>query len=446
MIAGSHTPVVQTSKGALANDPSFTAIEVDIEITGLSRTQLHTSGGQTMVISGNFFPKSLEEANSISDFAVTFSDGKTCAVTAVSTTEITCTSPAALTTGTVTVDVAFNSKTATSSDSITISESTYEVTNVSPSQICPVLKQDLVITVDGLPADTNPDNYVAVIENSDHSIKMRVNSIDSGNNELTVRFPGSPENADYTVFIEHTSDDDRFKSSVILSASSSIDSIEITTPADTPKTDISTTGGDTVRITGTGFSTTISDNVVQFGDTFATVITATDTELNVRAGAQSSATTEEVKVFLKLSIESSCKNSPCEVTYSDTDIPVLDSSTPFTVSGDTVTVSGTGFGENPVAYVGDNAQETVSASDTEIVIKLTNIADHSSIIIQIRTDTVNLPEITLSSPITQSLTGVSPQTGSSGGERLTFTAVGLGLSTVSDINIYYGSGSSAVDV
>jgi hypothetical protein len=203
-----------------------------------------------------------------------------------------------------------------------------------------------------------------------------------------------------------------------------------------------------VTITGTGFSTTLADNVVQFEDAFATVLSATDTELQVRAGSSTITGDAEIKVFLKLSIESTCNIAAgCMMPYSDTGIPTVDTATSIlTPQNGEVTIKGTNFGDNPVGYIGTYMQETVSSSATEIVIKLIKMDDNEALSFEVRTDTVSLPSIVLTLPVSQVLLSITPSVGSSGGQKITLSTIGIGESSASNLNIYYGSGSTSVSV
>jgi len=301
MIAGSHDVYVQTTQGAIANSGSIDKLEVEIEVDSVTPPAFHTSGGQTVIITGKFFPQTLTEANSFSDFSVKFTGDKSCIVTLVTSSKIICTSPQGMTDNSQ-VTVAFNGKSKMYASTFGVTESDDSVVSVDKSSICPVLKQDIVITVSAT-SSSNPDEYTAILMNEDTTIHMRVNSVDQSSKQLTARFPGSPKNAIYYVYIEQGGV--RFKSSVTINAKSTIESIEIIT-GDGSKSEISTTGGDIVKIDGTGFSTVLSDNIVMIGSYYSDVLTATETELTVRAGKASVSGSSEVMVFLKLSIESKC--------------------------------------------------------------------------------------------------------------------------------------------
>lgn len=417
---------------------------MDISISSIDPQTLHKSGGQTVKITGAFFPESLTEAKSFEDFSVKFTGGGVCTVTSVSKTEIICTSPPNLPTG-AKITVTFNTKSKEHTTAFTVNASTESVVSVDKPAICPVLKQDIKITVSKAD-NTNPSAYTAVLVHDSTSIYMRVNSVNTSTKTLTARFPGSPLNTEYYVYVEYNNE--RYSSNVKVNAKSQIDSYEIITTAPVAKSEISTTGGDRVKITGTGFSTNLQDNVVQFGNVYADVLQATQTELIVRAGPSSVKGSVEIKVFLKMSIESACEiASGCKITYTDTGVPTLDSPTTYLVPiNGVITIKGTNFGVNPIGYIGLHAQETVSATATEIKIKLIKIEDDESVTMIVRTDTINLPTIYIAVPIQPALTGVAPKVGSSGGEKLILSTVGLGLSVTSDLNIYYGSGTSAVNI
>ena len=273
---------------------------------------------------------------------------------------------------------------------------------------------------------------------------MRISQVDTTAKTLKARFPGSPKNEDYTVFVEHNGE--RYKSSVTLSAKSTITAIQITTPGST-KSSISTTGGDTVTITGTGFSTTLSDNVVIFGtNTYAETISATSTQIVTKAGSYQTTESVEVKVFLKLSVESVCAISGgCTISYDSTQAPTLTSNSLTPVNG-VVTIGGSGFGSNPIGYIGTHQQKTVSSSSTQIVIELTKMNDNEAFSLLVKTDTVSLPAIVVQTPLSPVLKEITPHEGSIGGEKLILSTIGIGLSVDTDYNVFYTSAGTKVSV
>jgi hypothetical protein len=135
------------------------------------------------------------------------------------------------------------------------------------------------------------------------------------------------------------------------------------------------------------------------------------------------------------------------LTYSTTGIPTLDSSskTVTPVNGE-ITITGSNFGLNAKAYIGDYLQTTVSSTSSQIKIKLSKMDDHESFSLKIRTDSVNLPTVTVAQPLFLQMFSVSPNVGSSGGEKITISTFAIGLGVSSDFKLYYGSGTSAISV
>ena len=64
----------------------------------------------------------------------------------------------------------------------------------------------------------------------------------------------------------------------------------------------------------------------------------------------------------------------------------------------------------------------------------------------VKTDSIYLPTITIQAPLTPALTGISPSTGSIGGEKLILSTIGLGLSVNTNYNVFYTSGGSTINI
>jgi hypothetical protein len=110
---------------------------------------------------------------------------------------------------------------------------------------------------------------------------MKVNEVDTSSNTLTVRFPGSPKGYEYYVTVFYNGV--RFNSDVILDARSEVTNVEIVTSSSDVKQHLSHFGGDLVKLTGTGFSSNLNDNIVVFGkDKVATIVSAEVTEMVIR--------------------------------------------------------------------------------------------------------------------------------------------------------------------
>ena len=291
----------------------------------------------------------LPEAKSFADFAVTFTGGSTCTLRSVSQTKITCTTLSGLS-GSPKVTVAFNGQTQEYATAFTVNTATNSVTSIDKTAVSPVLKQDLVITLSSTPSSTASD-YTGVLVNTDRTIYMKVNSVDTSAKTVTARFPGAPKGEDFTVFVEYNGS--RFLSSVTLSAITKITAIEITTTLPTAKSTIGTTGGDTVKLTGTGFSTTLTDNIVVFGNVKADVVSATITELVVRANPSATAGSVEITAFLKPNIVVACGISGgCNISYAeDTSLTINNQGTQLSHTNGVITITGANFGTNAKGYI-----------------------------------------------------------------------------------------------
>ena len=443
-MSGKHPVTVQTTKGALKNSASLGTWDLFIAVSSVSPTTIGPNGGRKITIEGDYFPLSLEEVSRIPDFSLTIG-GNDCTLISIERTKIICSSPAGLTVGsTPSLQLSFNSQSYTYGTTFTIQASAGSVTSVSPALVSPPIKQNVNIVVSDTPS-SNPDDYVAVLEGPTNTVMMRVNSVDQSTKTLVARYPGSPDNIEYTLYIQHG--DDRFNSNVKLQAMSVITGVSITTSG-TTKSSISTSGGDIVVITGTGFSSTLSDNKVVFGKAEATVISGSETELTVRAAYSQKTGDVDVQVFIKLSVESSCSMSNgCVINYDANQAPTLDyMMSELTPSDGGIIIAGSGFGTNPRAFVGEHEQKIVASNSTEIEVELTKIDNIESFYVEVRTDTINLPPVAVKLPMIQSLVSISPHIGSTGGEKLTLSTIGIGLKDSSAFDLYYKDNSNVVSV
>jgi hypothetical protein len=269
-LAGSHTIIVQTTQGALENSNIITNLNINPEITSITPLTLNEFGYETLTITGNYFPISLEESLKLPDFSITFTSGKTCNPKSVSKTQITCKTPRGLTTG-ESITLSINTLSTEFGTALTVTTTT-SITNLSPSVISPVVQQDLVLTFDTLPEASDVEKYeITLVGNDDNLINMKAKSITVGSQEVVSKFPGSYISGDYDVYA--TVDGVVIGGDVKLTLKVEVSGYEIITDAPGVKTEISTTGRDVVRIDGIGFSTILSDNLVYFGTSQEVVLT-----------------------------------------------------------------------------------------------------------------------------------------------------------------------------
>jgi hypothetical protein len=339
------------------------------------------------------------------------------------------------------VTVTFNGKTHTFATTFTVNIVSYTVTGIDKSVVSPVEKQNLVISVSHTPSST-ASHYIGVLVSSERTIYMKINSVDTSAKTLTARFPGAPKAEQFTLFVDYSGE--RYNSAVFLTTAAKITGVEITTTLPTFKSTVGTTGGDTVKLTGEGFSSNIDDNIVVFGSIKTEVVSATLNEIVVRTGASASTGELEITAFLKPNIEMICAISGgCKITYAVDSSLTLATNTVTHADG-VITITGAGFGLNAKGFIGDYEQTTVSSTSTEIQLRLTMMNDPESIDLIVRTDTVNIPKMTVSTPFDPVLLSVSPKVGSSGGQKITLTTVGLGLKTTSNLNVLDSTSSTII--
>ena len=154
-----------------------------------------------MIIFGDYFSSSVEEANSITGFAVKFTDRAVCTIISVNQYAIKCVSPSGFT-GSPQITVTFNRKSTTYATALTLSAVTESVTAIDKTCIYPVEKQDAIITVSNTPS-SNINDYTKIIVPASTEIYMKVNTVDTATDQLTARFPGVPNFAEYYVYVEY---------------------------------------------------------------------------------------------------------------------------------------------------------------------------------------------------------------------------------------------------
>ncbi len=184
------------------------------------------------------------------------------------------------------------------------------------------------------------------------------------------------------------------------------------TPEPTPLsvTSFSPTSGESgtqVVITGAGFSTTASENIVKFNGTTATIISASATQLTTQV--PSGATTGKISV-----------TTNGETVQSSQDFQVI----PLSISsfspasgkaGSTVTITGTGFSTTPsenIVKVNSETATVTSATSTQLTVTIPEGASTGKISVDVNGISV------LSSAdfviLTLGITGFSPASGEAG--------------------------------
>jgi len=325
--AGDWLPVVIDVNGLIPLDPSLTNTEVPITVTGVvPTTALNPQGDNILTISGTNFPPSLEDGSTIE---ITLSDGTSCRVISSTINEIKCvTEKFSDVAFSVTGTVVINSK-VDNTLSLTITTAPATVRTLTPSQVSPVLKADIVITIDPSFAGTlEKDDFEVFIEDVTNSSNIRALNVISVNNAeetITVKYGGAYTGV-YKMIVRSISLGRFDTEDVLLTASTKITDF-------TPKTG-SIYGGTLINILGFNFSTDGLDNNVRIGLTDCLVESSANGEVICRTEAKYvdhtniDVNTEELVVFLKLSEEASCEapSGNCDYVWlDDSSLPSLTS-------------------------------------------------------------------------------------------------------------------------
>lgn len=114
-LAGTHSVQIVKPFGHIGGSLSQTEV-IPVTITAVSPASLYQAGGQTVVISGTGFPKSLAELASTT-FSLTVG-GSSCAISSVSSTQIFCQSNS-IDSGNANIQININGQTATQAFSVT---------------------------------------------------------------------------------------------------------------------------------------------------------------------------------------------------------------------------------------------------------------------------------------------------------------------------------------
>jgi hypothetical protein len=145
-VSGSWLPEVRDANGLIPVDGGVSPQVIGITASSVSpNSGLNPAGNQTLTISGSDFPASLATDDSIT---ITFDDGSKCTIISSSSTSIQCktaTFSAVNQAYTLTIDI--NGQTSNSLN-INVGEAPTSITAISPSSVSPVLKTQIIFTVD----------------------------------------------------------------------------------------------------------------------------------------------------------------------------------------------------------------------------------------------------------------------------------------------------------
>jgi hypothetical protein len=451
MVCGDWNPVFTTIYGVIVSSSSDQT--VTCTATAISPdTDVNLLGDTILTITGTYLPTDIDD-NTIS---IIFDDDQATECTALtsSSTELTCITAAfdesASLGATLTPTITINSQDISHSLSITMDDSVLQADSISPTSASPVLKTELVITLDSaFPETVNTEDYSVWITDQDDSSNIKyINVVDADDSDktLTLMFGGAWSGT-YDLSIEHSTKG-------LIDTSDIGDFVVEATIESISPTTVSIYGGNLITITGTNFGSEITDNPVQIYmgtvdpsiDCF--VETTSETEITCRLDydgvSRSNGDTGELIVFLKLSEEATCNDADaCTITFSDDLSTVTGISSSADEDGLFLTVTGSSFaGDESTTYFYINGyeQSIYSFSTSEVVVEVTDVNDISDFL-----GTMYMyfedgcPEghdiITTGLTVEPFFASVSAQTGSYAGSVITATIYGIGPTDVDSITV-----------
>ncbi|XP_067950540.1 fibrocystin-L-like [Watersipora subatra] len=188
--------------------------------------------------------------------------------------------------------------------------------------------------------------------------------------------------------------------------------------------------GTRITITGTMFSTTASENLVQVGDANCVVDSSTDTQIvcDLEAGAIA---THTVDVFVN-----SLGKADSSITF-DYNAGSVDSVSPSEGSeagGTYITLTGSGFASGTTVTVGGASCEVMSITPSQIVCETPSGSGTADVVANMGQDLTCSSCFEFSASITPSVTSFSPSTPkASGMEDLVLDGTFTGIADVKDV-------------
>lgn len=302
---------------------------------------------------------------------------------------------------------------------------------MTPTSASPVLKTELVITLD----ESYPDVLVAtdftcyLFKPDDYTYRRQlyVMSVDDAAKTVTVKFPGA-WSGEYLVQLA-SDNHGRIDSDLLtLSVHGTVTSVS---PLIGSKY-----GGALVTIVGENFSDDPLDNPVWIGETYCWVITTNATQITCRTDllTDQAVQDEVLTVFLKVSEQAATPYGDdinfayVEPTTEITDIQAEFDESTFTYK---VVVSGSGFDDTTQLFVDGYEQVFDSQDYSSATFTLVDMDAAASTNIQVFTS-MGYPEgseIAHSIDCAPALLAIDPAVGSAGGSMITVTGSGFGTQT-----------------
>ncbi|MGV3523868.1 MAG: beta strand repeat-containing protein [Candidatus Sericytochromatia bacterium] len=283
------------------------------------------------------------------------------------------------------------------------------------------------VTLDTLTPTSGPIGTVLVIDGSGFSTLAANNTVYFGTTPVT---PSAASADQLTVTVPANLSGTQSVTVAVGAQTSNALNFGVTpTIADVTRSDISVDAariGDSLVITGTGFSSTEEDNTVFFGSTEATVTDATATSLTVTVPANLVGTQN-------LSVEVDNQSS---ADYGFNIVPNLTGlSAANGVPGGSLTLTGTGFStteEDNTVYFGSTAATVTNATATSLTVNIPNVAGSQPVSVEVAGETSNTQPFASTPGITSLQISSVSVTRASAGDSLVITGSGFSSTLLSN--------------
>jgi IPT/TIG domain len=318
--------------------------------------------------------------------------------------------------------------------SVSVRSEPTQVTSISPNAVSPVLKTLLTIRVTNYPSTLDKNDLEVRVESRGtpqivRAINVVEVGVDGSDQIIKVKFGGS-ESGVYDLKVRSRSYGNFDATGITLTTVGNVTDFN-------PKQG-SVYGGTLITVNGYYFSDDYMDNPIRIGYTDCMVEYSSPTLLKCRTEArvQETTGTEDFIVFLKTYEEAVCGvDGGCKFTWVDNA-----QLTNYSVDFDTnenqyvLTLTGSGFAattDNTEVLIDNLKQEIISASDSEIRVRIVNMLNSTSFNTDIHlpvghpsgTDDLNYGTGIVLTPILQKVT---PNIGSVGGSLIYATVIGIG--------------------
>lgn len=423
-----------------------TLLNVPLIVNGLSPSSVNPFGGNTVTITGQNFPGTMDDA---APFTVTFANGSPCTILSTSYTSITClTGPYSPSAASSVMSLQVNTETDTS-QSVSLGAQNPVITSIEPALASPVLKAPLTLQVNNWVHTLVKADLSVTLVGVDHPEWVEPLNIVEISNTANAKYIkvmyGGAYSGNYSIVVNSAQYGNFDTTGLFFQA---IGTVTSWSPVQG-----SVHGGTLITINGYNFSNAaFTDNPVQVGYTDCLVQSTSNTQITCLTQPRRSgdAGTDDLIVFLRTFemavfqvnetfewVADGLPNITSYETYFDTGLEdwilVLD---------------GTGFGTDPSVvevFIDDILQSTLTCNDTTITVQITaTLTDSTSnidVFFPIGTPDGEGVFVPNGIALTPMMLDINPKTTSPGGSIIEVTVPGLGPNSAG-VSLVNAAGSS----